>query len=72
MADKLAMDITSVARSGLEGAQRTLDLAANRIANPDLNSDKLALLEVKNQFSANAQAIRTADDMQKRLIDLVG
>ena len=66
------MDITSVARSGLEGAQRTLDVAAKRIANPDLNSDKLALLEAKNQFSANAQVIRTADDMQKRLVDLVG
>ncbi len=73
------MDITSIARSGMDGAQRTLETAARRIAKPNPASDgegpsadMLALLEARNQFAANAQVVRTADDMQKRLIDLLG
>ena len=73
------MDITSIARSGMDGAQRTLETAARRITRSDpsgggagLSADMLALLEARNQFAANAQVVRTADYMQKRLIDLVG
>jgi flagellar hook-associated protein FlgK len=84
LADKFHMDITSVARGGLEAAQGALEKTAVRLARAaaagtdgspgdgvDLSADMVALLSAKEQFQVNARVIRTADQMQKNLLDVL-
>ncbi|MBS1856066.1 MAG: flagellar hook protein FlgE [Acidobacteria bacterium] len=74
------MQVLSTAFSGLDAAQRKVESVARRIARPETNggdtqelsSAMVALLDAKNQFAANTKVVRTADDMQKRLLDMLG
>jgi flagellar basal body rod protein FlgC len=71
------MDITAIALSGMEAAQQNVPKVAKRIASPeqsgdtvDLSTEMVSLLDAKNQFAANAQVMKTAQEMEKRTLDL--
>jgi flagellar hook protein FlgE len=73
------MDVMSAALGGMHNAQDTLQKTAERIAavSPetsdavDLSSQMVAMLSARNQYQANARVIQTADDMQKKLFDML-
>lgn len=72
------MDISAISLSGMQAAQQSLETAARRIASPpdpstdtvDLSTEMVAMMNARNQFSANAEADRTAQEMEKRTLDL--
>lgn len=77
------MDISAIALQGLDQASAQLDAAASKIAgagaaspdgaSPDtvsLSEEMVALMSAKNLFAANAATLKTADQVQKNLIDL--
>jgi flagellar hook protein FlgE len=77
------MDLSAVALQGLEQAQVQLQNAATRLAgagteSPDgagldtveLSAEIVALMSAKNQFSANLSTLKTADQIQKSLLDV--
>jgi len=71
------MDVGAIALSGMQAAQRSVETAARRIASPeqsgdmvDLSAEMAGLLAAKNQFAANVQVAKIADDMQKHTIEL--
>jgi flagellar hook protein FlgE len=69
----------SAALSGMHNAQTTLQNTAERIAtvspetsdSVDLSPQMVAMLAARNQFQTNARVIQTADDMQKKLLDML-
>ena len=77
------MDISAIARQGLEQAQVQLENAASRLAgagaspngsnsdNVDLGAGIVDLLSAKNNFAVNISIMKTADQMQKYVIDLM-
>jgi flagellar hook protein FlgE len=73
------MSAISAALGGMQSAQSTFDKTAARIAavspessdSVDLSSDMVAMLAARNQFQTNARVIQSADDMQKKLLDLL-
>lgn len=79
------MDVSSIALQGLELAQLQLEKSASRLASAgtsspsgapvdtvDLSQEAVAMLSAKNQFSANINVLKIADDMQKSAINLLG
>jgi flagellar hook protein FlgE len=73
------MDMMSVALSGMQNAQNTLQKATERIAavspessdSVDLSSKMVAMLAARNQFQTDARVVKTADDMQKKVLNLL-
>jgi flagellar basal body rod protein FlgC len=74
------MDIMGIALGGMQAAERSLDTTARHVAGAtagsapdttDLSADAVALLEAKKAFAANAQAARSADEMQQQVLDLL-
>ena len=73
------MDVMSAALGGMRNAQSTLDRTAERIADasnppPDsvaLSTEMGALLASRNQYQTNARVFQTADEMQKKLLDIL-
>jgi len=73
------MDVTSVALRGMQDAQSTLQKTANQIASVspensdsvDLSSQMVAMLAARNQFQTDVRVVKTADDMQKKVLDLL-
>jgi flagellar basal body rod protein FlgG len=70
----------------MEKAQGAVEKVAGRLANTagrpidstepkadtvDLSSDMVALLRARNEFQSNARVIKTGDDMQKTLLNLL-
>ena len=83
VADSRYMDPSSIALQGLQRAEVQLETAAARIANAgatstpgsnldvvDLSAEMVALMSAQTSFSANLATLKTADQMQKSLIDL--
>ena len=77
------MDTLAIALQGLEQANVQLNTAAARIAGAgaesfnganldvvDLSAEVVALMSAHNQFAANLATLKTADRMQKSLIDI--
>ena len=76
------MDISSIALQGLDWANAQLNAAAALIvdasttasnANVDgvnLSADMVALMTAQNSFDANLATLKTADEVQKSLVDL--
>jgi hypothetical protein len=65
--------------AGLDRATASLNQTAAKIANPgnaadsvDLSSEVVALLQARNDFSANAKALKTEDQITKNLLDTLG
>jgi flagellar hook protein FlgE len=72
------MEISAVALQGLERAQERLAATAQRLARAadpadtvDLAAETVALLESRHAFAVNARVLKTADQMQQSLIDLL-
>lgn len=64
-------------------AEQSLNKAAGRIAQSpfataspddtvDLSAEMIALLEARDNFSANTKVIQTADEMSKTLLEMLG
>jgi flagellar hook protein FlgE len=71
------MDITAIALSGMQAAEQNVQKAAERLSSPeqsgdtvDLSTEMVSLLDAKNQFAANAQVIKTAQEIEKHTLDL--
>jgi flagellar hook protein FlgE len=77
------MDPSSIALQALHQADAQLEKAAAEIANAgatspdtnpldvvDLSTEMVALMSAQNQFEANLATLRTADQMQKSIIDI--
>ncbi len=78
------MDLSAIALQGLEQGQAQLEQAAIRLAGAgaespdganldtvDLSVEIVALMSAKTQFSANLSTLKTADQIQKNVIDLM-
>jgi flagellar hook protein FlgE len=79
------VDISSIAVQGLQQAQFQLDNSAQRLAGigsvtpdgagadtVDLSAAAVSIVSARNQFAANVNVLKIADDMQKSLINLLG
>ncbi len=79
------MEIFSIALQGLEQAQARVEKAAGRLASVgadssngvpvdsvDLSREMVALLLAKNAFAANIGMLKIANEMQGRVLDLLG
>ena len=77
------MDLSAIALQGLDQAQGQLENAAARLAGAgaespdgvgldtvDLSAEIVALMSSKHQFSANLSTLKTADAIQKSLLDV--
>jgi flagellar hook protein FlgE len=77
------MDPTSIALQGLQQAEVQLNTAATELANAgaaspnganldvvDLSAEMVALMSAQTLFSVNIATLKTADEMQKALIDI--
>lgn len=77
------MDASSIALQGLQQADTQLNAAASAIANSgassasgapvdvvDLSTEMVALMSAQNLFEVNVATLKTADQMQKTLIDI--
>jgi hypothetical protein len=84
-ADKPSVDISAIALSGLEQAQTEFCQAARKLASAassspdptgadtfDLSTQTVSLLSAKNAFELNLSALKVANQMQGRLIDVLG
>jgi len=84
-ADSKEMDLSAIAIQGLQQADAQLETAAAGIASAaspdgsndgtnldvvDLSSEMVALMAAKNEFLVNLTTLKTADDIQKSVIDL--
>ena len=69
----------SAALGGLRNAKSTLERTAERIAGAstqppdsvDLSTEVVAMFAARNQYQTNARVIQTADEMQKKLLDIL-
>ena len=79
------MDASSIALQGLHQAETQLETAAARIASGgasspdgasldvvDLSAEMVALMSARNLFDINLATLKTADQIQKSLVDLKG
>ena len=72
------MEISAIALSGMQAAQTRLENTATRIAHVsepedrvDLSAEMVALMESRNDFAANIKALKTADQMQQSVLDVL-
>lgn len=78
------MDLSAIALQGLQQADTQLEAAAARIASSgasspdgakldvvDLSTEMVAPISAKTQFSANLTTLKTGDEIQKNLIDMM-
>lgn len=72
------MSVSSVALSGLNQAQATLENTAKRISGAagqgdsvDFSTDAVTLIQAKNDFDANIKVLKVADELAKSAIDLL-
>jgi flagellar hook protein FlgE len=70
------MDVSSIALQGMQQAQLQLENSARRVASAnsdtvDLSQEMVSLLTAKNQFAANSNVVKIADEMQKSVINLL-
>jgi len=77
------MDVSSIALQGLQQADTQLEAAAAQIASVganssdgatvdvvDLSAEMVALMSAQNLFDANLATLKTANEMQRSVIDL--
>jgi flagellar basal body rod protein FlgC len=79
------MDVSAIALSGLDRAQASFEKAASRIAaagattadgtpsdTVDLAAAAVELASARQDFAANIAALKAADEMERRTIDVLG
>lgn len=77
------MDVSSIALQGLQQANAQLEAAAVKIASAgggssetptldavDLSAEMVALISARTLFDLNLATLKTADQMQKSLLDI--
>jgi len=78
------MDLSAIALQGLVQGQVQLERAATRLAGAgagspdgasldtaDLSAEVVALMSAKTQYSANLSTLRTADQLQKNVLEVM-
>ena len=81
-ADKLNMDISAIAATGLDVAQSRFEKAATGVASSateepavdtvSLSQQTIGLLSAKNEFSGAIRVVQVADEMQKTVLSMLG
>jgi hypothetical protein len=76
VADRVDVDISAIARQGLEQAQIQLENAASRVAgagpsSDSFISDSVDLTSAKINFAVNIKVMKTIDEIQKSVLDLL-
>ena len=73
------MDVSGVALDGLNRAQAALESVAKRVSGGGdsgdavgLSTDAVALIQAKNDFAANIGVLKTADEMDRSSLSLLG
>ena len=67
------MEISSVALEGITRALERVDAAAARIASgPPEPADMVDLSSAGVQVAAGVTAMKAADEMERRIVDLIG
>lgn len=73
------MQVSAIALGGMEQAAARLDRTATRlakVADPtdtvDLSAEMVALMQARNDFAVNAKVLKTADEMSKTLVEMLG
>lgn len=80
----MSIEVNSSALQGLERAQQKLERVAKRIAQSgvspastqegdavDLSASMVEVIEAVNLYKANANMIKTEDEMTKRVLDIL-
>jgi flagellar hook protein FlgE len=73
------MDVMGAALGGMRDAQSRLDKTAERIAGAaaptpdsvDLSTEMVGMLAARDQFQVNARVFQMADEMQKKVLDIL-
>jgi flagellar hook protein FlgE len=73
------MNVLGAALGGMKDAQSKFEKTAERIAaastpptdSVDLSTDMVAMLVARDQYQTNARLVHTADDMQKKLLNIL-
>ena len=78
------MDLSAIALRGLDIAQAKLERVTNRLAaagqvssggasvdTVDLSTAVISLLSARNEFATSIKVLKTADDMQRQVINLL-
>lgn len=73
------MNVTSVATNGLHQAEAGFQKAASQLSSAADSTDSVSLsdaaigmMESRNEYSANIQTLKVADQMEKEAIDIIG
>jgi flagellar hook protein FlgE len=76
------MDLSAIALSGLQAASAAVDTAGRRMIaatslessadTVDLSTAAVELLASKTQFEANIQVMKTANQMESHVLDILG
>ena len=74
------MGILPAALAGMEQAQAGVERAASRIAacgtpegdRVDLSAEMVSLMEARSGFEADTRLVRVAEDVGRRLVDMLG
>jgi len=74
------MTVISTALTGMERAEAKLERTAQRVARisfeegdaVDLSAEAVALLEARNAYSANLKVAQAAEEMTRKLLDVLG
>jgi len=77
------MDISSIALQGMTQAEAQLEAAASAIAQAgnssadganldvvELSTEMVAMMSARNQFALNVSTLKTADEVQKSLLNI--
>jgi flagellar hook protein FlgE len=74
------MEISAIAQQGLQQAQLQLESAASSLAGAagssggdsvDLSAGMVDLMSAQNNFAVNISVMKTADEIQKSVLDLI-
>ena len=67
------MNISAIASGGVAQAETQFDQAVRRLTStPDVTAtDTVSLISARDQFSTNLQVLKTADQMERKAIDLM-
>jgi len=68
----VALDSIGRATTQLEGVAARIAKVSDPQDNVDLSAETVALMEARTAFEANLVVLRTANEISKSLVDLIG
>lgn len=73
------MNVSAIATNGLHQAEAGFQKAASQLSNTadaedsvSLSDAVVGLIQNRNEYSANIQTLKVADQMEKEAIDIIG